>query len=203
MAHYWPVWEDTFDIIGRANLIKTVNSNLTKDRFNNSNSAIHFNCGYSQLSPGVYLSGSFTVTLWIRLIAILGYDKIFEFSNGNNEEIVVLSYSLADSGRPFLRTSLNLNRVISDKALRLGVWEYTAFVLNDTKASIYLNGDLVGQGETKYPTNVIRTDSYIGKGVSAECSKVDFDELKIFNRALSKSEILQDMSDDMSYILKI
>ncbi len=66
LINYWPM-SNLNDLIGEANLYNGYNYLFVSDRFCTPNSAIYLRNGYLQIPDGVYLSGDFTVTVWISL----------------------------------------------------------------------------------------------------------------------------------------
>lgn len=66
LKNSWPM-SHLNDVVGNAHLFGGSNYSFVPDRFENPNSAIYFNNGYLQLEHGTYISGDFTVTLWLYL----------------------------------------------------------------------------------------------------------------------------------------
>ena len=59
LINYWPIVNNSNDLIGNAHMYDGINVSLTADRFNNSNSALDIANGYLKLPPGVYFNGNF------------------------------------------------------------------------------------------------------------------------------------------------
>ncbi len=67
LINSWAFNGDFSDSVGGANVIGGSNYGLTFDRFGYPNSALNLTNGYAQLPPGIYFSGTFTVTMWAYL----------------------------------------------------------------------------------------------------------------------------------------
>ena len=67
MIHHWSFNGDLKrDEIGIAHLYDEVNVTLIQDRFGKSNSALKLNNGYLKIPSGIYFSGDFTITAWVK-----------------------------------------------------------------------------------------------------------------------------------------
>ena len=78
--------------------------------------------------------------------------------------------------------------------INLNQWYFISFVLSGTTGYIYVNGSQVRTGTLNVPNNIIRTANYIGKSNNPSDSNADavFDEFKIYQRALSSVEIMNE-----------
>ena len=77
-----------------------------------------------------------------------------------------------------------------------------AFVFSYPNAFIYVNGSLIASKiATGKPSNIKRTLNFIGAGSFANVKSADaiIDELKIFSRGLSESEVNYD-TDNRKYL---
>ena len=184
------------DVVGEANLFGGSSYSFTTDRFNAPNAAIYFNQGYLEVPSGVYFSGDFTVTAWIYLKSYKYFSSILEFSNGMySDNIDLLMYKSTSflsvyvykgSSKQYFETSL------SSIVINLNQWYFVSFVLSNTMGYIYVNGNQIANGTLFVPNNIIRTKNYIG-GTSWYLTDYNadavYDEIKIYNRALSSSII--------------
>lgn len=194
LIHYWPISGDTKDLIGAAHMTNGVNASMTKDIFENPNSAINLNGGYFELPPGVYFNGSFTVTVLIK-VSIKRESTLFDFGNGIGQDNVLLDF-LSNTDNPclYVYDSSTQYYVEANVELVTGKWEFLAFVVDGSTGYIYLNGEKVASGTIKAPSNIIRTNNYFGKSnwPTYLNAYADFDELKIYNRALNIQEITEE-----------
>ena len=190
---------NTLDIKGSAHLYNGVNTTFTTDRFQNENSAIRFTYGYYQVPAGVYFSGDFTLSVWIRLTKIISWARLIDFGNGASSNNLALASSVAQLGQPFLYVfnSLSSNAWFTSAfMLQIGSWTHIACTINGTMAKICLNGVCGSQTGFNQPANIIRSRNYVGKSNWPEDENLnaDLDDLMIFNRSLNYSEIVELMS---------
>lgn len=202
MIDYWPINDqDLRDYVNGNKMVKCTYAVFTKDRFNRSNSALYLNNGYCQVSPGVYFNGSdFTVTAWIKPIQSGIWSRLIDFGNGPNTDNVFVAYIRGQLLTPFVsiyQSSAVTSSCSSSNKLNVNEWSHVSFVLNSTHLSIYINGTLENAALAQSrPRNVNRTLSFIGKSnwPSDTNSNAVFDDIKIYNRALSQDEIKTDMN---------
>jgi hypothetical protein len=195
LINYWPM-SNLNDQMGGANLFGGSNYLFTSDRFCSPNSAIYFNKGYLQVPSGVYFTGDFTVTAWIYLKSYQSYSRIFDFGNGQASDNVLLGINSTHSkirGNIF-DISLSVSPIITSSLINLNEWYFISFVLNGTTVYIYVNGKQVKNGASKKPNNILRTNNYIGKSNWVGHLNADavYDEFKIYQGALSSSDILNE-----------
>lgn len=129
------------------------------DRFNNTNSAINLNDGYFTLPPGFYISENFTVTLWIKIVKITKFARVFEFGNGLFQDNIILAYTMVNISRPYFGIVRNNNETRLGNyfnSLRLGAWEFLCFTLDNGIGRIYLNGVKIAEGNISIPLNINR-----------------------------------------------
>jgi len=198
------------DVVGGANLFGGSSYSFTTDRFGTPNSAIYFNQGYLQAPSGVYFSGDFTVTAWIHLKSYKYFSSILEFSNGMYSDNIDLlmyestcylsAYVYRGSSKQYFETSL------SSIVINLNKWYFVAFVLNNTTGFIYVNGNQIANGTLFVPNNIVRTKNYIA-GTSWYLTDYNadaiYDEIKIYQGALSSSEIMFEFINSIKYIISL
>ena len=184
------------DVVGGADLFNGSSYSFTYDRFCTVNSAIYFNKGYLQVPEGVYFSGDFTFTAWIYLKSYQSYSRIFDFGNEQQSDNVLLGINSTTSkirGNLFDK-SFSVSPIITSSLINLNEWYFISFVLNGTTVYIYVNGNQVKNGASKKPNNILRTKNYIGKSNWVGHLNADavYDEFKIYQGALSPSDILNE-----------
>jgi hypothetical protein len=187
------------DVVGGANLYGGSSYSFTHDRFCSPNSAIYFNKGYLQVPTGVYFSGDFTVTAWFYFKSYQINSRIFDFGNGESSNNVFLAINLFGAvnnyrirGASYIGSS---NSIISTSPfIKLNQWYFISFVLSGKTGFIYINGSQMATGTMVVPKNIIRATNYIGKSNWASHSNADaiYDELKIYQEALSSIDILNE-----------
>jgi hypothetical protein len=142
--------------------------------------------------------GDFSIAVWIRL-ASLGYDQeIIQKSVGTypNEQAYFLEFDTPNGLRFVLRdSSANQNDLSVPTQLMTGSWYLVAGVRSGNTNQLYLNGNLIG-------SQVSGSNANTGAGGIARIGRLapnpsnidryfwgDMDELSLYNRALSASEI--------------
>ncbi len=125
---------------------------------------LNFNNGYLQIPSGVYFSGDFTITAWIYLKSCTHLARIIDFGNGVSDNNVIFGMNDNTStliGEIFHNN--NKNKLESDFKLDLNQWYFVSFVLIDSTAYIYVNGEKIANGKLHKPINVLRKMNFIGK----------------------------------------
>ena len=185
------------DVIGSANLYGGSSYSFVPDRFCSPNSAIFFNSGYLQVPPGVYFSGDFTVTAWIKLIPYQSFSyqsfaTILNFGNGlTSDNVFLYLYPKLYQLNGFVyQLSTSSSFATSSSVFNPNKWHFVAFVLNYQTGYIYVNGDQVGSGTLLVPNQINRTSNFIGKSnSSSDTVNSVYDDLKIYQGVLSANDI--------------
>jgi hypothetical protein len=206
LVNYWPFDLSLNDSIGEANLYNCDNNNYINDKYGNIGSALRLRRGYCHIPPGVYFNNSdYSLTVWIRPRNYGDWPKIIDIGNGKSNDNVFFTYSqeghyvcFANIQKTNWDQSVFSKIPIASQKLKLNQWSHLAFVYRKSNNSnIYINGTLVyDQFYPFSPLNVYRKKNYLGKSNwnSDAYADADFDELKIYNRALNFSEVLFDMN---------
>ena len=202
MQNYWPFYTNVKDVIGNADLFDGVNASLANDQFGKPSSVLSLVNGYYKVPNGVYFSGDFTIMVWIKVRNYNFWSRIIDFSLGQTN-CVAFSISGDNVGRPMCEifSTQHTWRVESTVELGLNTWVHFTCTLAQTSGAIYRNGLIVSNTVIAYtagPQNVVRNSNFIGRGNwQNQDADADFDELKIFNRALSQQEIVDEMNNNM------
>ncbi|CAF0867856.1 unnamed protein product [Brachionus calyciflorus] len=112
--------------------------------------------------------------------------------SSNNTVIVILSNGVSNKPQITINTEKYSEfNVISETPLEIGVWNHLTFTFKNGLGSYYKNGVLDHQGALEYPANILRTKCFLGKSLFIQDpdASADFDDIKLFNRALDKDEI--------------
>ena len=151
--------------------------------------------------PGTYFDCTLgnTVMVWVKL---LDYGKsaprVFEFSNGNSLDSVLVS--VAASIYNFCYPCWS-----HSTSFQIGVWTHVATSINLNQIIIYINGQTLATGSGNACGAMRRTSCKIGRSdnypTDTDLNAV-LDELKIFNRVLSSAEILTEMNRPQPYEIK-
>ncbi len=201
LINYWPM-SNLSDVVGRANLFGGYKYSFVPDRFCSPNSSIYFNIGYLQVPAGIYFSGDFTVTAWINLKSYQYNARILDFSNGGtNSDTIILymsgSSSIMLSSAVYQGTNGTIVRwFTSTIVIKLNQWYFVAFVLQNTTSYMYVNGSLAATASLLIPNNITRTLNYFGRP-SPSAPDAIFDEIKIYQGALSANDILTEFNTNL------
>ncbi len=156
--------------------------------FNGSNN-------YISLPSGTYFSGPFTITSWVYVRSYNNWSRLLDFGNGAGSDNVLFAISQGTSGDAYLESWNGGTRgfsLSSGAPLPLNQWVFLVGEANGQNATIYLNGQpWVTMATTFTATNVTRTMNYIAQSNwSADSyANASFDDIRIYNRALSAQEI--------------
>lgn len=200
LINFWPIVNDTKDIISGANLYNGYKAKLTYDRFNNSDSALDLALGYYQIPAGFYFNYNFTMTAWVYVRSLGVYSRIFDFGNGLYSKNVLLCYMQSNIPRLALGNANtgSTGISVSYSPFNLKQWYYFAATYDGKYGKLYVNGSLVSSAVGGKPDNVLRATNYVGRSNNWQAGDTNadglFDDLRIYNRALSAQEILDLMA---------
>ena len=153
---------------------------------------------YVSLPTGLVSSiTDFTVCAWVRLDANNGWNRIFDFGTGTSNYMFLSPSAGGGPLRYAITTTGNGSEQVMDgpAALPTGGWQHVAVTLSGTTGKLYLNSALVqtNTSMTLNPSSMGSTNqNYVGKsqwGDPLFDGKID--DFRIYNRALSASEIAQ------------
>jgi hypothetical protein len=191
------------DYIGQSDMTVCANATLVPDRFNNPQSALFLNNGYCTLPPDVYFNGGpFTILAWVNIVQAAIKSRLLDFGNGPNSDNVIFCILSGTSRQPYVSTfqgSSGSSKLLGS-AVSLNVWTHLAWVFDAKNSLVYVNGSLSANQTMWAPKNLLRQQVYIGRSnwhftvYKDSDAQAYFDDIKIYNRALSGQEIMQDMS---------
>ncbi len=136
------------------------------------------------------------MTVWFKLNSLRYNSRIIDFGDGVSDNVVIGFDELTSHIVVMIFDESYKTEMISKTAINLNVWTYLAVVFHEGKAEIYLNGTCDSSGSLYIPRNVRRFSNFIGKSNWATNQNIHayLDDLKIFNRALTSSEINEGLS---------
>ena len=199
LAAHWPLDGNANDASGNGNHGKVEGATLTSDRNGKANAAYHFDgskCDAIRVPSSPSLKGITSVSTIAAWIKPERWDNTWVnvFSKGEQKR----QYGLfaKDSGTLYMNDSYrNDSPDVSAKmpeGLKLGVWQHVAIVYDGSKTVAYVNGK---PGEPKSTSGQFvpnDEDFMLGRDdyVDRENYWGDMDDVRIYNRALSASEIV-------------
>ena len=122
---------------------------------------------------------------------------------------VNLAYSLSSLGKyfdtgPLMYTmgsyyeenNSGVNVFLPTPVFKVNEWVHLTSTLSGNTGTIYINGKLAGRNAVPAPLNKTRKSNFIGKTNwhYYNSALAVFDDLKIFNRALSDEEVITNMN---------
>lgn len=152
------------------------------------------------MPPGVYFSGKqFTIMVWVKVRSFNLWSRILDFGNGRQNN-VFFALTVDHTGIPSF--VVLPGEVHSSLKLELNKWVHITGVLNHPNAYIYINGVSYTLPRSAFGDpvpNVVRNTNFIGRSnwwpQNADAN-AEYDELKIFDRALSQQEINNEMNNN-------
>ncbi len=120
------------------------------------------------------------------------WSKLFDFGNGKNNDNVYFSFIGINSNMEasIWKKNSSVKKLDTSPIINLNEWYFISFVLNRTTSNIYVNGNQVATGLFIIPNNITRTRNYISKRNWATDSNAIYDEIKIYQEALTSSQIM-------------
>ncbi len=142
----------------------------------------------------------FTISTWVKLNTIVVNSRILDFGTSTTPTSTVGTYMFVAptaNGMRFAITTAgytNEQQIIATTPVSTGTWTHVAVTLSGTTGTFYVNGTAVGTntGMTLNPASLGNTTrNFIGRSQFAADPYLNgtVDEFRIYNRALSPSEI--------------
>lgn len=154
---------------------------------------------YASLPAGVVSTlDDFTITTWVKMDAITTWMRIFDFGNGTNNYIFLTPQAGVTSGKSIIRYAIKNGggeqQLNYNYTFPLNTWTHFAITQAGNTCRLYINGALVATntGITIKPAALGSTaQNYLGKSqFTADPNlKARIDEFRIYNRALTATEI--------------
>jgi hypothetical protein len=201
LTHYWPISNQTAHDIRAGKNLYSQNPCYVSDRFGNPSSAFRVtnSTNFFQAPSDYYFSSEFTFILWSKYIDYSFMPRIFDFGNGIGYDNVAVNMVLSDAKRGATVITIFNNQTYEARGTGVNVaidrWAHYAFTFKNNTIDYYVNGTSIGKGPIHSPRKVIRTSNYLGKSHWDEIGPGmnDYDEIKIYDRALNDAEVMNDM----------
>ncbi len=207
LVAFYPFNGNANDASGNGNNGIVYGATLTTDRFGNANAAYDFNGSSSYIdipqNSGLNnLTANFTLSAWIYQRSInpnYGYRILDKCPAGIPGGWTFDTWDGSSYRRLRLQAAGSYNpNVIGATFYSLMQWHHVVATVSGTTGKVYLDGNLDGSGDVgSIPQNML--DVFIGRahiGCGGGCGIEEFfngliDDVRIYNRALSASEIQQ------------
>ncbi len=180
-------------------------ASLVEDRFGNQNSAYYFDgASFIELNLNTLPSGSHerTISVWAKLDTGTSIGAIISYGMPEEWKTFAILYGTSSWGgyaAPWLGlmgfdTGSGADWFISNTPLIANKWSMTTYVYKNSRLNIYLNGLNIGTHLFPQSHNTGMSKGFIGKSIHTGFEfymRGSLDNVRIYNRALSASEIQQ------------
>lgn len=154
---------------------------------------------YGRLPAGAVSSlSTFSIGSWVKMNALSTWMRLFDFGSSTTKYMFLTPQAGLSGGKSIVRYAIK-NGSGAEQSLSfnysfpLNTWVHLAVTQSDTLTTLYINGDAVASttGITLRPSGLGNTgNNYLGKSqFNDPMLKGAVDEFKIYNRALSESEV--------------
>lgn len=154
---------------------------------------------YALLPNGLFNTvNDFTAMAWIKPKTLSTWMRVFDFGSGTNTYFFLTPQAGTTSdGKQIIRYSIRYNNgtaqdLSGNYAVPLNDWTHIAIAQSGNTCTMYVNGTAIASGTiTLKPSSLgSTTQNYVGKSQWADpMFNGVIDELKVYNRALTRSEL--------------
>jgi len=202
LVGYWPFCGNANDESGNGNNGTVNGATLTTDRFGNTDSAYSFDGGYIITSNNTFDNGwnEKTISIWVKPNNLTNYNQTIYITPGHNGESLSFNHANSPGGFSFWKNSdinvsswdIFLANPLDYNFNNLSEWINIVITQQDLVFDFYINGSpdtelLANQNALQQLTGIMIGWSQSG----SEYFNGDLDDLAIWNRALTPSEIQQ------------
>jgi hypothetical protein len=195
MVAFYPFNGNADDKSGNMNHGIVYGAVLTNDRFGKSNAAYHFD-GYNdyiKIADDESYSGlnEITVSAWFKPASCDNWQVLGKFQNTGVAEFVIFHSTHYTRGWEFGidNGSFSWEDAKSRTTAQSGKWVHVVGTFNSSIISIYINGQLKGSQYYSGPIDNLSAPLKIGTYAGSCHFKGTIDDVAIYNRALTESEI--------------
>jgi hypothetical protein len=205
MIAYYPFNGNANDESGNGNDGIVSGATLTSDRFGNSNSAFNFDGidNYINVESSNHPTGNVTITYsaWIYYTATMSVGQhvsVVDVGEAGdmypNKRSAILLWKNTDNN-DYITYSTQVNDIaFLNYIFPSNEWLHIVITKSDQIVALYINGIFAEQGSIDPGQNVENTHISIGYNGNfshhnGECFKGNIDDVRIYNRVLSDSEI--------------
>lgn len=196
LVAWWGFSGDANDSSGNNNHLTVNGAPLTADRNGNANSAYLFNGTSSYLTNNALSyafsqSGAHSVSFWINRTGTSDGVALMSGSNASSNFIWLIQ---SDASKIVYGTNKQGSSWtwVNSPVYTLSQWDHYVAVYNNKNMTLYKNGVSAGSNTNAYTgTAQANLPLFIGRAVSGGYIAASIDDVGIWNRALSTSEINQ------------
>lgn len=204
---YYPFNGNADDISGNKNNPVFNNASLSADRLGNPNSAYHFNgknnCMKVPNAPTLNAVNEMSISLWVKATGFYtgkcsGNSLLMKGDNDNKQGNYFLRFEDPYTGcsKPDFTKEIfqgPAGVLATTPVINLNQWYSVVWVCDNNTVSLYVDSVLRSSVQDSYNSFSNRYDLFIGRHNDPGFPywfNGDLDEIRIYNRALSKEEVL-------------
>jgi hypothetical protein len=202
LVAYYPFSGNANDASGNGNNGTVSGATLTTDRFGNANRAYYFDGTSSYINCGnstTFDLNNHTIVAWINIDSIVDPAGKHIVGKVNSNTYETLSFGIKDSNNTIgtaFATGTEINHSLSSTtALQPNHWYYVAMTYDNSTVEFYIDGVLDSSfsrtGTVRTCTNNLAIGRHNGdvSVTGPALFKGSIDDVRIYNRALSASEM--------------
>ena len=141
-----------------------------------------------QAPDDYYIYGDFTLTAWFKMNSFAFYARFLTLIRSSSPSRIVFSLTY-NASKPYY--VYNNGGQISNTSISYERWQHLAFSNQGSTHSIYIDGVLVYSGVTTPIKYELNKPVWFGSIDGVNGVYAQFDDIKIFNKSLSQTEIIQ------------
>lgn len=192
LVAYYPFNGNANDESGNGHNGTVTGATLTTDRKGNANSAYHFNTNQyintgANIPTAINSTAKLTISAWVKTSSSSDFHSIIVSRNGTGN---IIGLSIPNQFYAQLaNNSGNWYYTVSPSSYNNGSWHHIVMTYNGSVLSLYIDGNLIASNT--FNINLIVSQSfYIGYDTAFGRYMVgDIDDIRIYNRALTQSEV--------------
>ena len=153
-------------------------------------------------SVSLDLSTGFTFEAWVKPVAIKRSCVVIFKEQPSSSTYNLYAYEDADLWGSSFNDGLNEHTVSGINALPINQWTHIVSTYDGTKLQLYKNGVLESSSAQSGPIKITEGVLQIGgNSIWGEYFQGTIDEVKVYNRALTTTEIIADMQNSSKLIV--
>ena len=209
LVAYYPFNGNANDESGNGNNGTVHGATLAVDRFGNTNRAYSFNGTSNYIdvvdNPILRFNNNFSISLWVSLSSPyrLNYNMTFigKALGSDYKDSYCIYTGIWTGGDTSVNTGYCNNSACKDNvnnfALNLNTWYNITWSFDKTLnvETLYINGNLIKSqtitGTIEYDNHALTLGNDFSYGIAAEFLAGKLDDIRLYNRALTTTEILQ------------
>lgn len=203
LVAYYPFNGNAKDESGNGNDGNVNGATLTADRFDNENSAFNFENDniVVQDDATLQITNSITLSAWVKLSTSNQSNPILIKEN-NNYAVILIDGKVMLYARGISFEDTTLPQIYGNIDVNNGQWHHIAATIDSEYATIYVDGQI----DVHYTKTGNITNSSGNLEIGSEVSASHYfdgtiDEVRIYNRALSETEITDLIENNQSEVI--